>query len=165
MNHAGLLGQNGLGVNGRHAEEGDDPHPEDGARAAHEDGAAGADDVAGSHLGGDGGGQGLKGAQATLLSAAPHGEAAEDPAHALSEAADLNEPGLAGEKDASAHEKDHEDVVGQVEVDGLHNALQRFHGISLPKCKIKRAAERLRRLWRRTTQPSRARDGLLCPFA
>lgn len=30
MDHPGLLGQNGLGVNGGHPEKSDDPHPEDG---------------------------------------------------------------------------------------------------------------------------------------
>ena len=66
----GLLGKNGFGINGSHAEEGDDPHPENGARPAGHDGAAGAHDVAGAHLGGDSGGQRLKGAHTPGLPAA-----------------------------------------------------------------------------------------------
>ena len=91
--HAGLDGQGGLGINGGHAEEGDDPHPEDGAGAAGEDGAGGADDVAGAHLGGDGGGQRLKGAHAAVVLLAVEGQVAEHLAHALAEAADLDEAG------------------------------------------------------------------------
>ena len=61
---AGLDGQGGLGVDGGHAEECNDPHPEDGAGAAGQDCAGCADDVAGTDLGGNGSGQCLEGGHA-----------------------------------------------------------------------------------------------------
>ena len=113
---AGLLRENGLGVVGGHAEEGDDPHPEDGARAADEDGAAGSDDVAGADLGGDGGGDGLERAHAALLLAAAQAEVAEEALEALAEVADLHEARADGEEQAHADQQEDEDVVPQVAV-------------------------------------------------
>ncbi len=101
---AGLDGQSGLSVDGGHAEEGDDPHPEDGPRSAGEDGAGGAHDVAGAHLGGDGGGQGLEGAHAAGMLFAPQGQVAEYLPHALAEAAHLNEAGPDGVPQAHRNE-------------------------------------------------------------
>ena len=60
VDHAGLLRHDGLGIIGRHAQKGDEPHPEDGAGATYQNGAAGADDVTGADLRGNGRGQGLK---------------------------------------------------------------------------------------------------------
>ena len=111
LDHAGLLGQNGFGINGGHTKERDDPHPEDGAGAAHKDCAAGADDVTGTHLGGDGSGEGLEGTQAALLLPAPKGEAAEDLAHTFAEAANLDKLGFCREEDAGTYQQDHQDVV------------------------------------------------------
>ena len=123
--HPGLLGQDGLGIDGGHAEEGDDPHPEDGPGAAGENRAGSAHNVAGAHLGGNGGGQGLEGAHAPLMPPAGEGEAAEHLPHALAEAADLDKAGLDGEPQAHGDEKPHQDVVGQIGVDGLHNGQKR----------------------------------------
>ena len=115
-----LLRQNGLRVNGSHAEEGNDPHPEQDARATHQDGAAGADDVAGTHLGSDSSSQSLEGADAAGLLAAPQGEAAEDAAHPLAQAAHLDEAGPDAVVEAAAHQHDDQDVVRQIGVGRLH---------------------------------------------
>ena len=112
VNDPGVDGQGGLGVNGGHAEEGDDPHPEDGPRAAGEDGAGGAHDVSGAHLGGDGGGQGLEGAHALGLGPAPQGQVAKDLFHALAKAAHLHKPGADGVEQAHANEQKHQNVAG-----------------------------------------------------
>ena len=117
----GLDSQGGLGIDGGHAEEGDDPHPEDGAGAAGEDGAGGAHDIAGAHLGGDGGGHGLERAHAPLLPSAPEGQVAEQAAHALPEVADLDEPGADGVPQAHADQQKDQDVVRQVRVDGVYD--------------------------------------------
>ncbi len=125
---AGLLGQDGLGVVGGHAEQGDDPHPEDGAGPADEDGARGTDDVARAHLAGDGRGQGLEGAHAGLVLAAAQGEAAKDAAPPLGKAAELDEPGADREIETAANQHDDEDVVRQVGVDCRDNIQQlRLH--------------------------------------
>ena len=73
----GLDGQRGFGIDGGHAEEGDDPHPEDGAGAAGQNSAGGAYDVAGAYLSGNGGGQCLKGAHAAVMLFAVEGQIAE----------------------------------------------------------------------------------------
>ena len=173
MDHPGLLGQNGLGVNGGHPEKSDDPHPEDGTGPPHQDGAAGADDIACAHLGGNGGGQGLKGTQAALLPAPAHGETAENPAHALPKAADLDKAGAKGEKDPRPHQKDHQDVVGKVEVNGLHNVQQCFHGTASSRLEMKRACrskgpaalkKRQSESFSRRTDGLRGGDARLCPF-
>ena len=67
IDDARLLGENRLGVVGRHTEERDEPHPEDRARAADEDRAAGTDDVARADLRRDGGGERLERAHAAFL--------------------------------------------------------------------------------------------------
>ena len=173
MDYPGLLGQNGLGVNGGHPEKSDDPHPEDGTGPPHQDGAAGADDIACAHLGGNGGGQGLKGTQAALLPAPAHGETAENPAHALPKAADLDKAGAKGEKDPRPHQKDHQDVVGKVEVNGLHNVQQCFHGTASSRLEMKRACrskgpaalkKRQSESFSRRTDGLRRGDARLCPF-
>ena len=111
VSYLGLLGQNSLGVDGGHAEKGNDPHPEDGPRAADQNGAAGAHNIACAHLGGNGGGKGLEGAESALPLSAAHGEFAKGAAHALTKAADLYKAGLDGEKDAGAYQEQHKDVV------------------------------------------------------
>ena len=110
--HPGLDGQRGFSIDGGHAEEGNDPHPEDGAGAAGEDGAGGADDVAGTHLSGNGGGQGLEGGHAALLSAALEPDVAKGLFHGLAEAADLHEAGANGVPQAHTDEQEHQDVAG-----------------------------------------------------
>ena len=113
----GLQSQGGLGVDGGHAVEGNDPHPEDSAGTAGEDGAGSADDVAGTYLGGNGGGQSLEGAHAPLLLTAPQGQVAKNLLHALAEAANLDEPGLNGIPHAHGNEQEHQNVAGQIVVD------------------------------------------------
>ena len=108
---AGLLGQDRLGVVGGHAQDGDEPHPEDGARAAHEDGAACAHDVAGAHLGGNGGGERLEGAHAALMLLAVEGEIAEHAAHTFAKAAELHAASANGKKEARADEQHDEHVI------------------------------------------------------
>ena len=115
-----LLRQDRFGVDGGHAEEGDEPHPEQDARATHQDGAAGADDVAGTHLSGHGGSQSLEGAHTAGLLAAPQGEAAKHAAHALAQAAHLDEAGPDAVVQAAAHQHDDQDVVGQIGVGRLY---------------------------------------------
>ena len=123
--HPGLLGQHGLGVDGGHAEEGDNPHPEDGPGAAGENRAGSAHDVAGAHLGGNGGGQGLEGAHAPLMPPAGEGEVAKHLPHALAKAADLDKTGLDGEPEAHRDEQAHQDIVRKIGVDGLHDGQKR----------------------------------------
>ena len=107
----GLDGQCGFSVDGGHAEEGDDPHPEDGPRPAQQDGTAGANDVAGTHLSGDGGGQGLKGGQAPLLPAALHIELPEHRPHPLTEAPHLHKSGADGEIQTRTDEQEHQNII------------------------------------------------------
>ena len=123
LHDPGLDGQGGLGVDGGHAKEGDDPHPEDGAWAAGKDGAGGAHDVAGAHLGGDGGGQGLEGAHAGGLPAAVEGEVAEDLLHALPKAADLDEAGADAVPESDRDEQKDQNIVGQIGVDGVNDGV------------------------------------------
>ena len=143
IHNAGLESQGGLRVDGGHAEEGDDPHPEDGAGAAGEDGAGSAHDVAGTHLGGDGGSQRLERAHTAVVLLAVQGQIAEDLFHAFAEAADLDEAGLNGVPEANGHQQEHQDVVGQVRVDLDDDVKQcGFHRCEhnlFPSCKIKRA--------------------------
>ena len=80
---AGLDSQGGLGIDGSHTEEGNDPHPENGPRAAGQDGAGCAHNVARAHLGGDGGSQRLEGTHSMLLPSAPKGQIAKYLFHAL----------------------------------------------------------------------------------
>ena len=118
---ARFLRERGFRVDGRHAEEGDDPHPEDGAGAAGEDRAGGAHDVAGAHLRGNGGGQRLEGAHAALLLSAAETEAAEHAVPALLEVTDLHKAGLDGVPQTNGDEQRDQNVVGQVAVDLLHS--------------------------------------------
>ena len=117
LNDTGLLGQGSLGIDGGHAEEGDDPHPEDGAGAAGEDGAGGTHDIAGAHLGGDGGGQRLEGGHAAFLGAAAEVHLTEKLFHALAEATDLDKAGLDRVPQAHTHQQEDEDIVAEVLVD------------------------------------------------
>ena len=121
---AGLDGQGGLSIDGSHAEEGDDPHPEDGAGTAGEDGAGGTHDVAGSHLGGNGGGQGLEGGHAAGLLAAVERQVAEHLAHTLAEEADLYKAGADGVPQTHADEQEHQDVIGQILVDPADHRIE-----------------------------------------
>ena len=129
LHDAGLLGQRGFGVDGGHTEEGNDPHPENGAGAAGEDGTRGTDDVAGTHLCGDGGGEGLEGTHAAVLFGAAEGQVAKHALHTLAEAADLHKVGLNGEPQTDGHQQENEDVAGEVFVelgdDGEQNGFQR----------------------------------------
>ena len=139
LHDAGFLGQRGLGVDGGHAEEGDDPHPEDGAGAAGEDGAGGAHDIAGAHLSGDGGGQCLEGCHTAFLRTAAEVHLTEKLPHTLAEAADLHEAGADGIPQAHAYQQEDEDVVGQVLVDLGYDGKQGGfdHGFILLTKKIK----------------------------
>ena len=121
---AGLDSKGGLGVDGGHTKEGDDPHPEDGARAAGQDGAGAAYDIAGTHLGGNGGGQGLEGTHAPLLPSAPQGQVAENLFHAFPKAAHLDEAGADGVKQTHTDEQKDQDIAGQIGVDVDHNGIQ-----------------------------------------
>ena len=121
---AGLDGQGGLRIDGRHAKEGDDPHPEDGAGAAGQDGARAAHDVAGAHLGGNGGGQGLEGAHPVLLLPAPEGQVAEHLPHPLAEAAHLHKAGADAVKQAHADEQKDQNIAGQIGIDVDYNGVQ-----------------------------------------
>ena len=112
----------------RLSEDGDDPQPVEVAGAADLDRAAGADDVAGTDLGRDGGGEGLEGAQAAFLCAAAHGEVAEDPPHPFSEAADLHEASADGEEQAGTHQQKDQDIIREIKVDGLRDVQQCVHG-------------------------------------
>ena len=127
------LGQHGFGKDGGHAEEGGDPHPEDGAGTTHSDGGGGTGQVAGTHLGGDGGGHGLEGAHAVLVGAlALQGKVTEEHAHGLSELADLDELQPDGEvyahttqqRDKAVHAPDEAVDVGD-------KFRQFFHGFPL----------------------------------
>ena len=124
IHHPGLDGEGGLGVDGGHAEEGEDPHPEDGAGAPGEDGAGCAHDVAGAHLGGDSGGQSLEGAHAAVVLIAEKLQISEDLPHALAEAADLNEAGLDGEPQSHSGQQNYQDVVRQIRIDSVYDVEQ-----------------------------------------
>ena len=131
---ARFLRERGFRVDGRHAEEGDDPHPEDGAGAAGEDRAGRADDIAGADLRRNGGGERLEGAHAALLLSAAETEAAEHAVPALLEVTDLHEAGLDGVPQTNGDEQRDQNVVGQVAVDLLHNGEKCFsHGKFPPK--------------------------------
>lgn len=123
--HPGLDGQRGFSIDGGHAEEGNDPHPEDGAGAAGQNSTGCAYDVAGAHLSGNGGGQCLKGAHAAVMLFAVEGQIAEDSAHTLAEAADLNEAGLDAVPQADSHQQKDQNVVGQVRVDAAYSGIKR----------------------------------------
>ena len=99
---------------------------------AQQDGTAGANDVAGTHLSGDGSGQGLKGGQAPLLPAAPHIELPEHRPHPLTEAPHLHKSGTDGEIQARANEQEHQNIVRQIKVDALYHLQYRFHSVSPP---------------------------------
>ena len=82
------LGQHGLGVNRRHAEERRYPHPEQRARAAADQRRGAAGDVAGAHLGRNGRGQCLEAAHSLVIGLfAPQGEVAENAVEPFAKAA------------------------------------------------------------------------------
>ena len=157
-------GQRGVGVDGSHAEEGDDPHPEDGAGAAGQNGAGGAHDIAGTHLRGDGGGQRLKGAHTGVLLAALQLQVAEHLAHTLTEAAHLHETGLDGVPQTHADQQKHQNVVTQVLVDLTHDGKQYgFDGLHVDSLLFRRKIEPL--LCSDSGETRQTRKCLLCPFA
>ena len=120
MNYAGLLSENGLAVYCRHAEESDDPHPQNGSGAADENGSAGTDDVSGTDLSGDGGGQRLERGKSACLAAAVKADAAEGFFHTFAETANLNKAGADGIEKTGSYEQNYENVVRQIGVDCLH---------------------------------------------
>ena len=122
IHHTGLLRQHRFGVDGGHAEEGDDPHPEDGAGAADENCAAGADDITGTYLRGNGRGQRLEGRKAAVLLSAVELDVAEYPPHPLAEAAHLHKAGTDGEIKSRADEQHDEYIVREIAVDLLYDA-------------------------------------------
>ena len=67
VNHPCFLSKHRFTVNGGHSEKCDYPHPKNCAGAADEDCTAGADDVAGTDLGGNGGGKRLEGRKTAYL--------------------------------------------------------------------------------------------------
>ena len=124
VNDTGLLSQNGLGIDGSHAEECDYPHPEDCARAADKDSAASTNNVAGTDLSGNSGGQRLERAHAAFMLIAFKADVSEHLAPCLAEAADLDESGLYREPEAAADEQENEHVVGQISVYLTYNFVQ-----------------------------------------
>ena len=127
-----VLGQHSLGVDGGHAEESRHPHPEQRAGAAADHGGGTTGDVAGTHLGRNGGGQRLEGAHTILTGLfAVQGEAAERPVEAFPKAAQLHAPQPDGEKDAGAHQQEQEQVVPQKAAGLLHQRGKQFHTIPL----------------------------------
>ena len=124
------LGQDGLAVDGGHAEKGAEPHPEDGPGAAGVEGRGAAGDVAGAHLGGDSGGQGLEGTHAVLARlVAGEGDAAEELAAALAELAHLDEAGADGVENAGTQQQEQEQelLVPEDVIDGCHDLGDEFH--------------------------------------
>ena len=115
------LREDGFGVYRRHAEERDYPHPEYRAGAADEDRAGCADNVAGSDLRGDGGGERLERAHAAVMLLAEELDLAERLAHGRAEIAHLHEAGLYREEKSRGDEHDDEDVVREIAVDGLND--------------------------------------------
>ncbi len=114
-----------LGINGGHAEKGDDPHPEDGAGAAGQYSAGRADDVAGADLRGDGGGERLKGAHAAFMLLAAEREIAEHAAHPLAEAAHLHKARADRVPEPDGDEKKDENIVGKVCVEIAYHGVKR----------------------------------------
>ena len=108
---AGLLSENSFGVDGSHTEESDDPHPEDSTGAANEDRTAGTDDITGTDLCGDCGGESLERAHTTLGGAAAERDITEHFAHAFAEAADLHEAGFYRVDETDTDQKDNQNIV------------------------------------------------------
>ena len=79
--------------------------------------AGGPHDIAGAHLGGDGGGQRLEGGHAAFLGAAAEVHLTEKLFHALAEATDLDKAGLDRVPQAHTHQQEDEDIVAEVLVD------------------------------------------------
>ena len=113
----GLLCENGLCIDGSHAEEGDDPHPEDGAGATDQNGAAGTDDVTGTDLCGNRGSKCLEGRKTALLLATLELDVAKYVLHALAEAANLNEARADRVEQTDADEQEEKNVAGKIRVD------------------------------------------------
>ena len=67
VNHPCFLSKHRFTVDGGHSEKRDYPHPENCAGTADENGTAGSDDVAGTDLSGDGGGERLEGRKTAFL--------------------------------------------------------------------------------------------------
>ena len=124
IHHAGLLRQHRLGIDGRHAEEGNDPHPENRTGTADEDRTAGAHDITGAYLRGNSRGQCLEGGKAAMLLSAMEIDVAEYPAHTLAKAAHLHKAGTDGEIKTRAHQQDDEDIIREIAVDFLYDVEQ-----------------------------------------
>ncbi len=120
----GLDGQSGLGIDGGHSQEGNYPHPEDGAGTAHKNSAGGTDYIAGTDLGGDGGGKGLEGAHTGFLLTAAEGEIAEYAAHTFAEAAHLHKTGLDGVEKTHCNKKNDQNVAGQIGIDVANDGIE-----------------------------------------
>ena len=78
---------------------------------------AGTDDITGTDLGCDCGGQCLERGQTALLLAAAELDVAKYLLHAFAEAANLHEASLDGEDEAGAHQQENENVVREIGVD------------------------------------------------
>ena len=108
------LGQHGLGVDRRHAEERRYPHPEQCARPAADKRRGAAGDVAGAHLGSNGGSQRLEAAHALVIGLfAAQRKAAEHAVEPLAKAAQLYAPQPDGKKHAGADQQEQQQRVPQ----------------------------------------------------
>ena len=88
-----LLCENSFRIDSRHSEEGDDPHPEDRARSACQNSAGSPDDIAGSDLGRDRGGERLEGAHPALMLFAVERDISEYTFHPFSKESYLDKSG------------------------------------------------------------------------
>ena len=117
----GLLGQNSFGVDGRHAEEGDDPHPENGSGAAGQNRAGRADDVAGTDLGCNGCRKCLEGTHAFFMFFAVEGKISEDIPQSFAEAPDLNKTCPDRVPQSDQQQQDDQYIVRQIGIDCLND--------------------------------------------
>ncbi len=131
------LGQNGLGKDGRHAEKGRQPEPEERPRPPKHHGRGRASHIARAHLGGNGRGQGLKGAHAALVRPAPEeAGAAHEIAQGKAELAYLHETQAQGIEQARAAQKRNEEErapekaveIGDPVREGCHGVLAAREG-------------------------------------
>ena len=108
---ARFLREHSLGINGSHAEEGNNPHPEDRTGTADKDRAARADDVTRTNLRRNCRSQSLEGRKTALLLAAAEGDLTENLLHTLAKAANLNEFRSDGVKKTHTDQKEDQNVV------------------------------------------------------
>ena len=123
-----FLGEYRLGIDRRHAEEGNDPHPEDRTGTADQDRAARTDDISRPDLCRDRSGECLEGTQAPFLLLSVQGNAPKDLLHPLAKAPDLNESRPDREVDPDPHEEKNENVIGKVKIDLLNGFKYILHG-------------------------------------